>query len=186
MYDVFIVKFINFIFKRIHEDWKNKIRRRGTLSPSSLLQLINSTAQCMSDMPWFYTLRKKLWKLTQCLSISTFDFIHSQRVCVYMWLFSCVIWGFDFKSQYQNNNELRIHTSPFFTFGIQLSIISDHQKLRSMFFHKLPQCPQSVWNATFHKHSCLRVCLLSCKPNACSANNVTGLLGIHACTDNYN
>lgn len=147
---------------------------------------MNSTAPCMSDTPWFYTLRKKLWKLTQCLRISIFYFIHIQRALVYMWLFSCTISGFDYKSQYQNNNELRIHTSPFFTFGIQLSIISDHQQFRSMFSYTIPQCLQSVWNATFHKHSCLRVCLPSCKSNACSANHVTGFWGIHACTGNYN
>lgn len=91
MYDVFIVKFINFIFKRIHEDWKHKIWRRGTLSPSLLLQLMNSSAPCMSDTPWFYTLRKKLWKLTQCLSTSTFDFIVNEFV--YTCDFSHVSYG---------------------------------------------------------------------------------------------
>lgn len=177
VYDTFIIKFVKFICKRIHGDWKHigiNIWRKGTFIHFSLLQFMNSTTPCVSDMPLFYTLRKKLLlKLTQCLSISTF-ILHIFKEFLYTHDFSLVSFG-DLSTKVKNNSELRIHTSPFFTFGIQLSIIFDPKQLRSMFFHIIPPCHQSVWNATLHKHCCLWDQLPSFKSNACFANCVAGL-----------
>lgn len=44
-----------------------------------------------------------------------------------------------------------------------------------MYFHLMPPCHQSLWNATLHKHCCLWGQLPSFRSNACFANCVAGL-----------